>query len=36
MFTDNINLTDLFDFEVKEKCFAICVIAISFTFNQAL
>ena len=36
MYTDNINLTDLFYFEVKEKCFAICVIVISFTFNEAL
>ena len=36
MYTDNINLTDLFYFEVEEKCFAICGIVISFTFNEAL
>jgi len=36
MYPDNINLTDLFYFEVKEKCFAICIIVMSFTFNEAL
>ena len=32
----NINLDDLFCFDVKEKNLAIGVIFISFTFNEAL
>ena len=35
--SDNLaQKSDLFYFDVKEKCFAIRVIVISFTFNEPL